>query len=543
MQQVIFCVLYAICASCLAYAASNASTPTVKTLNGTYTGRYLPGWDQDVFLGIPYAQPPVGPLRFRWPRSINTSFSEVRDASNYGYSCYQYGSKFNLSEDCLTLNVIRPTGHGNEKLPVLVWIYGGGLYAGSTADPQYNLSGIVRNSQGTNTPVIAVSMNYRLGMWGFLQSPQILAEGSSNAGLLDQRLALRWIQENIAAFGGDPTRVTVWGESAGAQSIALHLHSYGGRNDDLFHAAILESGGPVGAFLAPLAHYNAPVENLTRTTGCWTASDKLACLRSLPSEQLFAAQTSQVWNPIVDGDFLEAYPSASMDEGNFIKVPLITGANSDEGVSFSVRGLDNATAIFNSLMYWRSYALSPPSIRNLLKLYQNDPANQPPYGRLGDETYPKYGLEWRRSAAIGGDLVMIAQRRKMAEYYTRAGKSVWSYRFDTPLWNQTEPISVPHFVNVVFSFQNISGALGPLPQYQSYKDLSNDIGRAYVNFVVTGDPNGRNNSTSGLPNWPKYALDSPKNMVLNSNSSFVEADTWRKEGIAFINSISRELLS
>ncbi|KAF2110206.1 carboxylesterase [Lophiotrema nucula] len=543
MHRHILTLLLSSCFACVAYAASNSSAPQAKTLNGTYAGRYLSNWDQDLFLGIPYAQAPVGPLRWKWPQSINSSFSEVRSAAQYGYSCYQYGSNFNLSEDCLTLNVIRPSGHEGEELPVLVWIYGGGLYAGSTADPQYNLSGIVRNAQDSGKPIIAVSMNYRLaGVWGFLQSPQIHDEGSSNAGLLDQRLALRWIQENIAAFGGDVSRVTVWGESAGAQSIGLHLNSYGGRDDGLFHAAILESGGPVGTNLEPLAYYTSPVENLTRTVGCWTASDKLACLRALSSEQLFTAQTSQVWNPIVDGDFLEAYPSDSMNQGKYIKVPLLDGANSDEGVSFSVHGLDNATAIFNSLLYWRSYALSPPSIRKLLELYPNDPINEPPYGRLGNETYPKYGLEWRRDAAIGGDLVIIAQRRKMCEYYTRAGKNVWSYRFDTPSWNQTVPISVPHFVNVVFSFQNISGALGPLPQYQSYKDLSTGIGNAYVNFVVSGDPNG-NATKGGLPNWPKYDLDAPKNMVLNSNGSFVEADTWRKEGIAFINSISRELLA
>ncbi|KAF2476336.1 alpha/beta-hydrolase [Lindgomyces ingoldianus] len=419
--------------------------------------------------------------RFRWPPSINTSFAETRDASRYGYSYYQYSSNFNFqrtNEFVLIAAVIRPTGFTNKKLPVLVWIYGGGLYAGSTAGPQYNLSGIIRISQDTNTPIIAVSMNYRLGKAQprFLQSPQILAEGSSNTGLLDQRLALRWIQENIEAFGGDPSRVTIWGESAGAQSIELHLNSYGVRDDGLSHATIMESGDP-----------------------------------------FFAAQTRQVWNPIVNGDLLQSYLSTTMDEGDFVKVPLLIGANPDEGVSFSVHGLDNTTAMSNSL-----------TIQKPLDLYPKDDfANESTY-----------------DAAIGGDLMMIAQRRKMCEFYTQAAKDVYSYRFDTPLWNQTAPTSVLHFVNFVFSFRNVSGALGPSPRYESYKDLSTDIGRAYVNFVETEDPNGIGNSKRvGLPAWPKYALAAPKNMVLNSNGSYVEDDTWRNEGIAFINSLARELLA
>ena len=144
-----------------------------------------------------------------------------------------------------------------------------------------------------------VSMNYRLGVWGFLQTPQLLAEGNSNAGLLDQRMAFRWIKENIEAFGGDPDRITIWGESAGAQSIGLHLHSYDGRNDDLFHGAIMESGGPIGTALEPLAYYTSPVENLTRTTNCYTSQNQLACLRNLTSVQLYNAQVSQTWNPLV----------------------------------------------------------------------------------------------------------------------------------------------------------------------------------------------------------------------------------------------------
>lgn len=258
------CLLATVVAAALARLVDASSTPPlVTTLNGTYQGRYLPEWDQDLFLGIPYAQPPLGDLRFRWPQSINTSFEGVRDASQYGHSCMQYHTTFNLSEDCLTVNVIRPSSSGNlsttpatssnpssssasRGLPVLVWIYGGGLYTGSTADPQYNLSGIVKVSQDLGQPVIAVDMNYRLGMWGFLQTPALVAEGSSNAGLLDQRLALQWVQENIAAFGGDPDRVVVYGESAGAQSIAYHLFSYDGRNDGLYRGAIMESGGPTG---------------------------------------------------------------------------------------------------------------------------------------------------------------------------------------------------------------------------------------------------------------------------------------------------------
>ncbi|KAH7065374.1 carboxylesterase [Macrophomina phaseolina] len=533
-----------------AAALSNSSTPTAKTINGTYAGRHLPGWDQDAFLGIPFAQPPTGQLRFRWPQSLNTSFSEVRDATTYGHNCIQQKSTLaitdNNDEDCLNLNIVRPSGYTNTSLPVLVWIYGGGLYAGSGADPQYNLSGIVRTSQDVGQPIIAVSINYRLSIWGFLQSQQILAEGSSNAGLLDQRMALRWLQENIDAFGGDPTKVTVWGESAGAQSIGLHLHSYNGRDDHLFRAAILESGGPTGASLNTLPYYNAPMENLTRTVGCWGASNPLSCLRDLPASTLYAANPSQVWNPIVDGDFLTAYPSDLSANGTFIKVPLITGANTDEGTSFSIRNLANATALATSLLSWRNYALSPPTIRTLLSLYPDDTTTpKPPYHVPASEPFANYGAQWRRSAAIGGDLVMVAQRRKMAETYAAASQAVYSYRFDTPLWNASAATGANHFANVVFSFQNISGALGP---YESYKELSFGIGRAYANFVATGDPNGVGGEADGkpqLPEWPRYEVGAPKNLVLNANESFVEEDTWRREGIAFINSreVSRELLS
>ncbi|KAI0481768.1 alpha/beta-hydrolase [Xylaria cf. heliscus] len=548
---------------------NDSTPPTVKTVNGTYEGLYLPGWNQDAFLGMPYAQPPVGQLRYRRPMPVNETFEGVRKATQYGYSCMQYGQTFTLSEDCLTINVVRPAGKSQEPLPVLVWVYGGGLYAGSTADPQYNLSGIVQVSQEMGQPIIAVSMNYRLGQWGFLQTAQLLAEGSSNAGLLDQRLAFHWIQENIAAFGGNPAKVVLWGESAGAQSIAYHLFAYDGRDDNLFRGAILESGGPTGAQIESLTWYAASVENLTRTVGCWGTPNQLACLREVDEATLFAAHPSVVWNPLLDGDFrkkfselfsqlsgaqdvlfgsMTGYPSQLMQQGKYVKVPILIGANTDEG--FAISGtLNTEEDIFNSIFTWRGYALTPPTVRRLLKLYPDDPCHEPPYAITNCSRHPTRGLMWRRAAAIGADLVMISGRRRLATLYAAAGMPVYSYRFDQRPWNGDEWDGVKHFVNVAYSFQNISGLLGPSPDFDSHARLARAIGHAYVSFANHLSPNkvsAKNSTeTDTLPYWPVYDPAKPANMVLNATGNHVEADTWRKEGIDFMMTpeVAKELLS
>ncbi|KAI1434366.1 alpha/beta-hydrolase [Xylaria sp. CBS 124048] len=587
--------LPALFAALVLVSAEKAAAPTAKTRNGTYAGLYLPAWEQEVFLGMPYARPPVGELRYRRPQPIDEAFAGVRPATAYGRSCMQYGTELSISEDCLTINVVRPARRHNgqdddggkeeeeeeeededeeeeeedEKLPVLVWIYGGGLSSGSTADPQYNLSGIVRVSQEAGQPILGVSMNYRLGQWGFLQTPQILSEGSSNAGLLDQRLALHWIQENIAAFGGDPRRVVVWGESAGAQSIAYHLFAYEGRDDGIFQGAILESGGPTGAQVESLTWYAGAVENLTRSVGCGGVDvhDQLSCLRAVDSETLFAAQPSVVWNPLLDGDFLTAYPSQLMPDGKYVKVPLLTGANTDEG--FAISGpdeLETTEQIFDAVFSWRGgYALTPPTVRKLLELYPDDPCHEPPHAITNCSRNPARGAMWRRAAAIGSDLVMIAGRRRMAELYaTSSDHSVYSYRFGQRPWNGDVWDGVKHFDNVAFSFQNISGLLGPSPAYDSHARLARAIGEAYVGFVNHFDPNlvgeaglglelglglglgdGNNKGDRLLPQWPAYDVQKPRNMVLNATLSWVEDDDWRREGIAYIGrpDVAKELLS
>lgn len=355
--------------------------PTANTKNGTYAGRYLPEYNQDLFLGMPFAQPPVGDLRFRNPLSLNTSFSGQRSAANYASECVGYGSDqwgYQISEDCLYLNVIRPTGtKANAKLPVAVWIHvsfiehppdawqfpmllfscspaqGGGFFEGGTPDQRYNLSFIVQNSVNIDTPILAVAIAYRLSAWGFLAGSDVAGQGYTNMGLRDQRLALHWIQENIAAFGGDPSKVTIWGESAGAASVGWHLTAYNGRDDGLFRAAIMESGNPVqlgGLYTADFQ--DARYQTLLADVGCVNVADNLECLRSTDFNTLNNAinTTAMIeWFPYLDGDFAARYGSVQLAEGDFVHVPIISGANSDEGTAFGPYGINTQAEFIQGL--------------------------------------------------------------------------------------------------------------------------------------------------------------------------------------------------
>jgi carboxylesterase type B len=361
---------------------------------------------------------------------------------------------------------------------------------------------------------------------------------------LDQRLALRWIQENIEAFGGDPDRVVIWGESAGAQSIAYQMFAYDGEDENLYRGAIMESGGPTGCQVHDLSYYNVAFENLTRTVGCWTATDQLACLRELDQDSLYAAHPSLTWNPLIDGTFLTGYPSQLIRKGKYTTVPIIIGANTDE--TFAIGTVNTDQDLFYEANRWRNYALSAPTIRKLMDLYPNDPCNEPPYAITNCSVNTARGLQWRRGNAIGSDITMISGRRKMAELFTSADTAVYSYRFDQRIYGRNEWDGVKHFDNVAYSFQNISGLLGPSPQYDSHVKLARAIGQAYVRFVYDLDPNYNKkygDQDKLLPTWPLYDNDDPKNMVLNATKNWVEDDTWRKEGIEFINSyeVAREL--
>lgn len=210
---------------------SSTCVPVATVKNGTYHGVRSQRWSQDFFLGIPFAKTPE---RFTIAPHLDTAWTGVRPATKYPKHCVGYGGDnvgYEMTEDCLHLNVVRPAGTSKTAgLPVAVWIHGGGLFNGGSADVRYNMSFIVQNGVEQGTPFIGVSINYRVSAFGFLFGKEATEGGATNIGFRDQRLALHWIQENIAAFGGAPDKVTIWGESAGAESISAQVLAYNGQS-------------------------------------------------------------------------------------------------------------------------------------------------------------------------------------------------------------------------------------------------------------------------------------------------------------------------
>jgi cholinesterase len=242
----------------------------------------------------------------------------------------------------LTVNVLRPrTAAAAAPLPVAVFVHGGGNWWGGTSDPRINMSFLVSHAADAELPFVAVSFNYRQSLWGFLASREVHGTGNANLGLHDQRLALRWVRENIAGFGGDPARVTLWGSSAGADSVGLHLLAYGGRDDGLFRAAILQSGGPIVRAGSKRTTPQVLYRRLLDRTGCRAAEDTLGCLRALPFDRLNAAFNESyvpdtammaiMARPAIDGDMLPTYASLGVKSKGFVKVPILTGMASNEG--------------------------------------------------------------------------------------------------------------------------------------------------------------------------------------------------------------------
>ncbi|KAK4625496.1 Lipase 1 [Fulvia fulva] len=508
-----------------------ASPPTVTIKNGTIQGSHYAAANEDYFLGIPFAQPPTGANRYRLPQSINTTFDGAFQATQYAPECYGYGGDqigYPQSEDCLYLNVV-------------------------------NLTFIVENSVQIGKPIIAISIAYRLGPWGFLNSREVSESGNTNLGLRDQRLALHWIQENIGGFGDDAEKVTIWGESAGAASVGWHITAYNGRDDKLFRAGIMESGNPIpyNSYFSDERH-QPKYNDLLEATNCTDELDTLDCLRLVPEatlQNIFnTTSLNSGWSPIVDGDFIQRWGSIQLAQGAFVKVPIIDGANTDEGVSFGPSPVASEQVFKELIINNSGNPLTAHWADQVLEAYPLSPEYFiPPVEEVpANYTWPSsYGnsQQYRRSAAYSGDFSFIANRRATAEIWAANGLAAYSYRFNTQPAGAKPIDGVGHFQKVAFVFDNTQG-LGYDAEHgttnpfanrtKPYYELAELMSKSWASFIYDLDPNGwngRDGLGSGPDAWPKYSLEQPENIVFDANETglaVTEPDTFRAEGIRWI---------
>ncbi|KAK8073297.1 hypothetical protein PG994_004196 [Apiospora phragmitis] len=514
----------------------------VRLANGTYRGVHNEHYQQDFFLGMPYAQPPVGTLRFAPPQPLNTKFPD-RDASAYGPMCIGYGSDTVnngnvVSEDCVK---------EGDNLPVTVWIHGGSYIMGGSSDPRYNLTYMVDQSVKAGTPIVAASINYRLNNWGFMYSAELAAAGAGNLGLRDQRQALRWVSENIGAFGGSKDKVTLWGESAGARSVGMQLVAYDGRSDGLFHGAMMESGSPVAIF-DTADNWQPYFDALVQQTGCASASDRVGCLRDLPWETLNALFNSSapaagaingVMTPplsaVIDGDFITGQGANLLREGKFAKVPLLLGNNFDEGTAYAMKGIDTDAA-FTSFVA-SSTQKGDAVVSDIARLYPDDPLLGIPAFIMGRLAAVPWGLQFKRSAAFAGDFQQHSGRRMLAQTYAAAGQPVYSYLWNLHVNGIPIEVGATHFQEVAFVFNNVEGkgySASPFANRpETYVQLADMMSRMWVAFVAGADPNAWNKKNI----WPLYAGTDPEDLVFDVNATdlhYTTKDDYRKEGIAYI---------
>jgi carboxylesterase type B len=519
-----------------------AAVPTATIKNGTITGLDLPTFKQHAFLGIPYAQPPVGDLRLRRPRPFNESLDTFQ-ATDYSPLCFNVptagqsdGSGIEQSEDCLTINVVRPANASSQNpLPVMFWIHGGGLVAGGSGIDWYNGTFLVQTAQNFSNPIIFVSINYRLSQLGFLAGKALADEGNLNLGHYDQRLALHWVQENIEAFGGDPSKVTIFGESSGGHSVGLHFRAFGGRDDSLFHGGISESGTADNYALPTEARFQASYDGLVANTTCrnfTTAETQLSCLRRIPVDEFRFAVKNWSTGAVVDGDIIPLSVANAVDtyrNGRYVKRPTITGANSDEGGGFA--GVPTSEEqVIKQLS--TSLNLTTSQVQELTRLYPDDPYLGVPYNT---GAYMPFGTPFSKQvASIMGDVVFIALRRFVAQELAAQDVPVWTYRFNQIPYMSADAGGVPHFAEVFYVFGNpncplhLERCLNPHPYDYALSALMQSM---WISFAVHLDPNM--NNFPGAPTWPDYS-ENAENMRFQNAGSSSEKDDFREEGIEFL---------
>jgi para-nitrobenzyl esterase len=462
-----------------------------------------------VFKGLSYAEPPIGALRWRPPQPA-AAWSGVRSALEFGHDCPQVGDDVGsrapgASEDCLSLNIWTPSGAAPGSLPVLVWVHGGSFVFGSGSEARLDGARLAERD------VVVVTMNYRLGLFGFLAHPALTRESrnhsSGNYALLDQICALRWIGENIAAFGGDPCRVTVFGVSAGSASIALLLATPHGKG--LFKQAILESPG-TGRPLLPLAEAQEAGRALGDDITSLRQASAADILRMTPllAPKVRGLTTPRALRPIRDGWIIPEDERPVFKQRRLNPMPIILGTNADEGSSFVTTWPFKTVAQYRGLLAANFGQLAEAA----MELYsaRNDPEAQQRVGELFADSQFNYGAR------------LLAQA--MAE---RHGQT-WRYLFKRRRPKQTD--GPHHGEEVAYVFGNLatSQPAGEDAFDATDRALSGKMMDAWLAFAATGNPN-----VAGRVAWPPY--DAAQDRHLEFGDTLGENRGWRKAQLDFLD--------
>ncbi len=476
---------------------------TVKTQQGKIHGKSLNDAKVRAFLGMPYAAPPVGDLRWKAPQPP-AKWKGVRDATKYGARCVQ-GNAFDdmvfqdagENEDCLYLNVFAPAdAKAKAGLPVMFWIHGGGYRGGSASEPRHN--GDFLPAKG----VVLVTINYRLGVFGFLVTKDLASEAGGSAGnygLMDMIAALRWVQQNIAQFGGDPGNVTIFGESAGSSAVSTLIASPLAQG--LFAKAIGESGGATGVGASnekTLAERESQGQDWAKSLGATSLSE----LRAMPAAAIFTAATAKGaprFSAVVDGKVLTEPVAETYAAGRQAHVPLLAGWNRDEGGPLkqpmtAAEWAQTAAKLFGE------------NAQTFLALYPGDT----------DEQAERSAIDY------DGDTFIAFSTWKWIEAHVKTGdEPVYRYHLELQA-----PPSKFHTGSFAFHSDDIEYVFGVLDTRPGAvwrpedRKLSEQMMSYWTNFAKTGDPNG-----AGLPAWPRY--DKTNEVMHLDADSTASPDTTR----------------
>ncbi|KAH9073439.1 alpha beta-hydrolase [Lactarius deliciosus] len=530
---------------------TNSDGPQITLDDAIFVGFRDTAAVTDTFLGIPYALPPTNERRLRVPEPF-PPYEGLYYVQEYGKACpeqflklpngldselvYQvnqvvaqiYDTKSPSDEDCLTINVVS----SQSQIAMIVYMdnhrSGFLVVASKLASPNiYNGSSIVSRSIDLGQPVIFVSINYRLSAFGFMPGKEVKAAKVGNLGLQDQRLALKWVQTYITEFGGDPSKVTIWGESAGAISVSLHMLVNKGNQEGLFRGAIMQSGGPIP--VGDIENGQPYYDSMVRKTGCGGSSDTLGCLRKVPyttfkkamdeSPNFFAYQATPyqglilAWMPRVDGVFLTEPPQYSVLRGHVSNVPMITGVFDapyhvtelirtsgncdDEGSLFSIATVNISTSA---------------QMKDYLKLYMM------PTAKDSEVDLNALSPQFKRTAAIQGDFVFHGPRRLLLKH--RANKQK-SWGFIHKRGKNLPFIGAAHALDIVSAF----GPRGDLRDY-------------VIRFTSNLDPNGK----KGLGiHWPQWNPEKPKAIIFQDDALFpivIGNDNYRTDPLNLVANLS-----